>query len=172
MPSGAEWFIRETGNLFNVAITRPRVAPMSSEILRHVWRQVSRTLKDSPSSATRRLRGKKPQTIHPGFVDGPTIGHWERPFYEALQAAGLKPMHQYAEGQYRLDFAFVAENTKLNVEVDGALYHREWDGSRSRNDLMRDHRLIGMGWKVKRFWVYQLRDNMDQCVAETKELLL
>ena len=37
---------------------------------------------------------------------------------------------------------------------------------------MRDHRLIGMGWKVKRFWVYQLRDNMDQCVAEVKELLL
>ena len=172
MPEGAEWFLNGTANLFNVAITRARA-------LLHVVGNLESCLVSSIPHVKgfaefyeqTRQNTKQPATP-PGFVEGPSTGHWERPFYEALQAAGLKPMHQYAEGQYRLDFAFVTENTKLNVEVDGALYHREWDGSRSRNDLMRDHRLIGLGWKVKRFWVYQLRDNMDQCVAEVKELLL
>ena len=172
MPESAEWFLNGTANLFNVAITRARA-------LLHVVGNLESCLVSSilhvkgfAEFYEQTRQGRKLPDTPPGFVEGPSTGHWERPFYEALQAAGLKPMHQYAEGQYRLDFAFVPENTKLNVEVDGALYHREWDGSRSRNDLMRDHRLIGLGWKVKRFWVYQLRDNMDQCVAEVKELLL
>ena len=172
MPEGAEWFLNATENLFNVAITRARA-------LLHVVGNLESCLVSSIPHVKgfaefyeqTRQNGQRPD-IPLGFVDGPSTGHWERPFYEALQTAGLKPMHQYAEGQYRLDFAFVTKNTKLNIEVDGAMYHHEWDGSRSRNDLMRDHRLIGMGWKVKRFWVYQLRNNMDQCVAEVKELLL
>ena len=172
MPSGAEWFIGETGNLFNVAITRARSLLVVVGNLEACLASRISHVKGFAEFYERTQQNRKQSDTPPGFDDGPTIGHWERPFYEALQAAGLKPMHQYAEGQYRLDFAFVTENTKLNIEVDGEMYHREWDGSRSRNDLMRDHRLIGMGWKVKRFWVYQLRDNMDQCVAEVKELLL
>ena len=172
MPSGAEWFIGETGNLFNVAITRARSLLVVVGNLEACLASRITHVKGFAEFCDKTLKGKDAPADSSDFVNGPTVGHWERPFYEALQAAGLKPMHQYAEGQYRLDFAFEPENTKLNVEVDGALYHREWDGSRSRNDLMRDHRLIGMGWKVKRFWVYQLRDNMDQCVAEVKELLL
>ena len=171
MPEGAEWFLNGTANLFNVAITRARA-------LLHVVGNLESCLVSSIPHVNgfaeyyeQTQQNRKQSDTPPGFDDGPTIGHWERPFYEALQAAGLKPMHQYAEGQYRLDFAFVTENTKLNVEVDGAMYHREWDGSRSRNDLMRDHRLIGMGWKVKRFWVYELRDDIERCVDEVKALV-
>ena len=171
MPEGAEWFLNGTANLFNVAITRARA-------LLHVVGNLESCLVSSIPHVKgfaeyyeQTQQNRKQSDTPPGFDDGPTIGHWERPFYEALQAAGLKPMHQYAEGQYRLDFAFVTENTKLNVEVDGAMYHREWDGSRSRNDLMRDHRLIGMGWKVKRFWVYELRDDIERCVDEVKALV-
>ena len=172
MPEGAEWFLNTTENLFNVAITRARASLHVVGNLESCLVSSTPHVKGFAEFYEQTRQNTKQPATPPGFVEGPSTGHWERPFYEALQAAGLKPMHQYAEGQYRLDFAFVPENTKLNVEVDGALYHREWDGSRSRNDLMRDHRLIGMGWKVKRFWVYQLRDNMDQCVAEVKELLL
>ena len=171
MPEGAEWFLNGTANLFNVAITRARA-------LLHVVGNLESCLVSSIPHVKgfaeyyeQTQQNRKQSDTPPGFDDGPTIGHWERPFYEAMQAAGLKPMHQYAEGQYRLDFAFMTENTKLNVEVDGALYHREWDGSRSRNDLMRDHRLIGMGWKVKRYWVYQLRDDIERCVDEVKALV-
>ena len=172
MPEGAEWFLNTTENLFNVAITRARASLHVVGNLESCLVSSTPHVKGFAEFYEQTRQSRKLPDTPPGFVEGPSTGHWERPFYEALQAAGLKPMHQYAEGQYRLDFAFEPENTKLNVEVDGALYHREWDGSRSRNDLMRDHRLIGMGWKVKRFWVYQLRDDMDQCVAETKDLLL
>ncbi len=172
MPDGAEWFIRETGNLFNVAITRARAmlvivgnheACLASKI-DHVRRFAEFC------NVVNVREGH--HAITPGFQDGPDVGAWERPFYEAALKAGLNPMHQYIEGQNRLDFVFVTPTLKLNVEVDGELYHREWDGRRSRTDLARDRRLIGQGWKVKRFWVYEIRDELERCVAETKELLL
>ena len=170
MPDGANRFLATTGNLFNVAITRARAllvvvgdleACLASEIP-HV-KGFAEYCNDIP-------QGKDSADTSSGFI-GPTVGHWERPFYEALIEAGLKPMHQYAEGQYHLDFAFVTEAMKLNVEVDGERYHREWDGSRSREDLMRDHRLMGMGWQIKRFWVYELRDDMERCVEEVNALV-
>ena len=171
MPGGAEWFLNGTANLFNVAITRARsLLVVVGNIEACLASRVSHVKGFAEFYEQTRQNRKQPDTP-PGFDDGPNIGHWERPFYEALLAAGLKPMHQYAEGQYRLDFAFVNQNTKLNVEVDGAMYHREWDGSRSRSDLMRDHRLIGMGWKIKRFWVYELRDDMERCVDEVRALV-
>ena len=172
MPEGAEWFIRETDHLFNVAITSARAmlvivgnheACLASKI-DHVKRFAEFC------NVVNVREGHHATT--PGFQDGPDVGAWERPFYEAALKAGLKPMHQYIEGQNRLDFAFDPEKVKLNVEVDGELYHREWDGRRSRIDLARDRRLIRQGWKVKRFWVYEIRDELERCVAETKELLL
>ncbi len=171
MPSGAEWFISGTDNLFNVAITRPRALLVVVGNLEACLASKIPHVKDFAEFYNNTLQGKDSAIISPGFVDGPTVGHWERPFYDALIGAGLKPMHQYVEGQYRLDFAFVTDNMKLNVEVDGEMYHREWDGSRSRDDLMRDHRLMGMGWQIKRFWVYELRDDMERCVDEVNALV-
>ena len=171
MPDGAEWFIRETGNLFNVAITRARAmlvvvgnqeACLASKI-DHV--------KHFAEFCDAIVNGENRHEHPPGFRPGPDVGPWEEPFYETLLEAGLKPMHQYVDGQNRLDFAFVTENVKLNVEVDGELYHREWDGRRSRADLARDRRLIGQGWDVERFWVFELRDNIERCVDEVKALV-
>jgi very-short-patch-repair endonuclease len=33
-------------------------------------------------------------------------------------------------------------------------------------DIRRDQVLIGAGWKVKRFWVYELREDMQRCVLD------
>ncbi len=96
----------------------------------------------------------------------PRVGYWEGPFFEALKKAGLNPVPQYPVDQYRLDFAIVYGDTHLDVEVDGELYHKEWDGARCKSDIIRDIRLTALGWKVKRFWVYRVRDEMDQCVQE------
>ncbi len=172
MSDGAHWFLANTGYLFNVAITRPRALLVVVGNLEACLASEIPHVKEFAEFYNNTLEGKDSTDISSGFVNGTNIGHWERPFYDALIAEGLKPMHQYVEGQYRLDFAFVTDKMKLNVEVDGEMYHREWDGSRSRVDLMRDHRLMGMGWQIKRFWVYELRDDMERCVAETKELLL
>ena len=38
------------------------------------------------------------------------------------------------------------------------------------DDTWRDIYLMGLGWKVKRFWVYNLKDNMKKCVSEIEEI--
>jgi very-short-patch-repair endonuclease len=81
----------------------------------------------------------------------PRIGYWEKPFFEALKKAGMNPSPQYPINQYRLDFAVIYGDTHLDVEVDGKLYHKEWDGARCKEDIIRDIRLSALGWKIKRF---------------------
>ena len=54
-------------------------------------------------------------------------------------------------------------DSQNNIEVDGDC-HRNLDGTRKIDDVWRDIQLIGMGWKVMRFWVYQLREDIDDCV--------
>jgi very-short-patch-repair endonuclease len=62
-----------------------------------------------------------------------------------------------------LDFALFDKSRKLNIEVDGERYHRDWNGELLRRDQLRNMRLIELGWDVMRFWVYQLRDEMSAC---------
>jgi very-short-patch-repair endonuclease len=65
--------------------------------------------------------------------------------------------------------ALVSKNIKIDIEVDSDRYHRNPDGSRKKDDTWRDIQLMGMGWKVMRFWVYNLRDNMEKCVSEIEK---
>jgi very-short-patch-repair endonuclease len=172
MPQGAKYFLTSTGNLFNVAITRARA-------LLHV-------IGDLPACANcgvphiegfaaevsgrdRQERREAGHTAPPW--DDPRVGHWEQAFYDALVRSGLKPMPQYPVHQYRLDFAIIENGHQLDVETDGEHFHRDIDGSRCRDDVLRDWRLAMLGWEVKRFWVYQIRDNMDQCVREVVDIL-
>jgi very-short-patch-repair endonuclease len=52
---------------------------------------------------------------------------------------------------------------KIDIEVDGDC-HRNPDGTRKIDDIWRDIQLHGLGWKVMRFWTYQLREDMEACV--------
>lgn len=171
MPRGARHFLSSTGNLFNVAITRARTLlhvvgdrdACASCGIRHVEefaRYVAQLENRTHESSERR-----------GELADPRIGYWEMPFYEALVAAGLRPIPQYREHQYILDLAIKEGELWLDIEIDGELYHKEWDGTRSRRDVIRDLRLTALGWRVKRFWVYQIRDEMDACVREIIELV-
>ena len=56
----------------------------------------------------------------------------------------------------------------LDIEVDGERYHRSWDGEICRRDQIRNQRLYELGWDVMRFWVYQIRDDLDVCVSRVK----
>jgi very-short-patch-repair endonuclease len=167
MPRGAKYFLSSTGNLFNVAITRARA------LLHIMGNQSACGICGIPFIesfanyvATLGGEGRPDERKRTTSWTDPRIGHWERPFYEALVKEGLKPMHQYSVNQYRLDIAIVHEGLRLDIEIDGEYYHREWDGSRCREDIIRDWRLAMLGWTVKRFWVYRIRDEMDQCVNE------
>jgi very-short-patch-repair endonuclease len=57
---------------------------------------------------------------------------------------------------------------KLNIEIDGEKYHRDWDGELIRKDQLRNLRLIEMGWDILRLWVYEVRDNLPGCIMRVK----
>jgi very-short-patch-repair endonuclease len=97
------------------------------------------------------------------------VSEWERVLYKALYAAGVRPIPQYTVEQYDLDFAVVVGKQRLNVEVDGERYHRSWTGELCLRDQLRNQRLIELGWEVKRFWVYEVRDRLSDCVRRVQE---
>ena len=39
---------------------------------------------------------------------------------------------------------------------------------RNAEDLWRDHTLDILGWTVVRFWVYELKENMEECINKIK----
>ena len=73
----------------------------------------------------------------------------------------IRDLHE----KYVLDFGIVVADRRLNVEIDGEQYHRSWDGELCRRDQIRNQRLMELGWDVMRFWVYQVRDDLDRCVS-------
>jgi very-short-patch-repair endonuclease len=93
------------------------------------------------------------------------VSEWERLFYHHAYVAGLRLIPQYSVEKYVLDFAVVNGDRRLNIEIDGERYHRNWDGELCRRDQIRNQRLMELGWDVMRFWVYQVRDDLEQCIA-------
>jgi very-short-patch-repair endonuclease len=96
------------------------------------------------------------------------VSDWERIFYRAIYAAGLRPVPQYEEAPYTLDFALFSGDRKLDIEIDGENYHRHWDGELCRRDQIRSRRLADAGWDILRLWVYEVRDDLEASVARVK----
>jgi len=169
-------FLKTNSNLFNVAITRARAALVvvgdmqaarnsGVEYLASFADHVANIGRDrqTPSVHVSDLGPRYPPVAHPERVSD-----WERLFYGALYAAGLRPIPQRDEEQYALDLALFQGNRKLDIEVDGEHYHRNWDGELCRRDQIRNQRLMELGWDVMRFWVYQIRDDLPVCVERVK----
>lgn len=174
-PPGALGFLRSNGNLFNVAITRARgllhvvgdqAAAVSSGVdylasfAAYAEALVVREGEPRKPSASVPLGAEYPVVARPEQVSD-----WERLLYRALYAAGVRPIPQYSVEQYDLDFAVIVGDRRLNIEVDGECYHRSWTGELCLRDQLRNQRLIELGWEVKRFWVYEVRDSLDECVG-------
>jgi very-short-patch-repair endonuclease len=170
---GALAFLRSNGNLFNVAITRARgllyvvgdrgaAASCGVDYLEAFVKYVS-----ALDTARSPVADPEPWILGPDY---PVVSHpervsdWERVFYRAMVAAGLRPIPQFSVEQYDLDFALFEGSRKLAIEVDGERYHRTWTGELCLRDQLRNQRLIELGWDVQRFWVYELRDEMQRCV--------
>ena len=58
----------------------------------------------------------------------------------------------------------------MDLEVDGERYHRTGSVAR-KDDYYRDLQMESLGWKVLRFWVYELREDLDGCVNKVLELM-
>jgi very-short-patch-repair endonuclease len=109
---------------------------------------------------------EEPSRVYPPVAHPERVSEWEKVFYAALVDAGLRPIPQFDVDQYDLDLALIRPNgRKLDIEIDGERYHRDWDGDLMRRDQLRNLRLIEMGWDVLRFWVYEVRDTLPTCVA-------
>jgi len=194
MPEGSRAYLASTGHLVNVAVSRARAvchvfgdpdAALGSDIP-HIAALARAALRPGAGRAAvedgaraEAGRGAAPGTgvedlagpgtgADPGSGGrgpaGPFESPWEERLYHALRARGLDPIPQYPLAGRRLDLALIRGDRRLDVEVDGAAWHRDPDGHRRASDLWRDHQVTGLGWQVLRFWVYQLREDMDDCV--------
>ncbi|MDZ4084825.1 MAG: AAA domain-containing protein, partial [Bdellovibrionales bacterium] len=176
-------FLASQGNIFNVAVTRARsrlitigdkAACASSNVsyLAAFVSHVEQTTQNSP--ATRPdvfAKASASNGEYPAVANPDQVSDWERLFYRTLHRHGIRAIPQYPLDEYRLDFAIIDGDRKLNIEVDGELYHRGWDGELIERDQIRNRRLVEQGWTVLRFWVYQIRDHEESCVAEIREWL-
>ncbi|MEQ1664426.1 MAG: AAA domain-containing protein, partial [Bdellovibrionales bacterium] len=165
-------FLQAQGNLFNVAITRARSHLVLVGDIDYCRKSGVKYIEafakyyDDVSARLPRnnLEANSLPTNHP-FAGDPKVSEWEVKFYQELRAVGLLPIPQYSEDKYALDFAlFRADGKKLNIEVDGETYHKSETGHRCRSDEIRNQTLIELGWEVQRFWVYQLKEDMNLCV--------
>jgi|SRR5579864_6989848 len=170
-------FLRRNPNLFNVAISRARAALVVvgdreaalNGRVDYLARfavycgQVARDRQPLTARATLNLGPEYPAVPDPGRVS-----EWDRLFYRALYQAGVRPVPQYPADRYVLDFAVLADGRQLAIEIDGAMYHHTWDGETCQRDRIRSQRLIALGWDVMRFWVYQIRDDLDRAVDRVR----
>ena len=163
MPAGARRFISGDRRRFNVAISRARAIC-----------EVVGNLEFARASGIPHLARLAERAGGPSKPSGATVtifeSPWEERMYEAMRRRGLDPQPQYEIAGRRLDFALFGEREgrriQLDVEVDGRTWHTGPDGERKTSDIWRDHELGSLGWLVRRFWVHELRDDMEDCLDQ------
>lgn len=162
-PPGARFFIEREKRLLNVAVSRARAVC-------HVFGDLdyaAACVIPHVEALARRFRRSQHRPEDPA-LDDRFDSPWEKRLHDALVARGLSPIPQYAVGGRFLDLALIDESTeparRIDIEVDGVAYHQDDTGERLPTDLWRDHQLRGLGWTVLRFWVHELRDDMERCV--------
>jgi very-short-patch-repair endonuclease len=177
---GSLLFLSRTGNLFNVAITRARAALIIigdnpaciSSGIKYMERFTEYVLKnESKNFEKEKTIEYENTTIYPSVSPTSIVSDWEKIFYEALYKEGIRTLPQYQVEQYAFDLALVTDNKKLDIEIDGERYHRNWDGELCVRDQLRNKRMIELGWDVMRFWVYEIRDDLDGSVDRVKRWL-
>ena len=176
---GALTFLRKTGNLFNVAVTRARAVlivvgdmnycskcgiPYMEHFVQHVNK-----VQSEQGLRVEQIEHYNYDRQYPAVPNSEQVSDWERVFYTALFDQGIKTIPQYPVDKYKLDLAIVDGTRKLDIEVDGEMYHRDWNGELCYRDQLRNQRLFELGWDVKRFWVYQIRDNIQECIEQVRE---
>jgi len=175
-PQTAEGFLRGNPNTFNVAITRARAALVvvgdhracATCTVEHLA-AFARYVEAAEGSRVEDLvtigdLGPK----YPNVANPERVSEWEHNLYAALYHVGIRCMPQYPVEKYLLDLAVATGNRRLDIEVDGERYHRSWNGELALRDQIRNRRLIELGWDVMRFWVYQVRDALPDCVSRVQ----
>ena len=148
-------FLKSTGNLFNVAITRARALLV--------------TVGDKQYCKKCGVSYLEHFAEYSCGDDAPVeSSEWEHILQKALSDAGIPVTAQYHVDKYYLDLALFYKGRKLDIEVDGAMYHQTWTGELCYNDQLRNQALMREGWDVIRFWVQLVRDQLPWCINQIK----
>lgn len=171
----SKFFLKENGNLFNVAITRAKailIVVGNKEYCRNCGVQYlehfAKYVEEKEGDTELLEYDIVPTATYPKVSNMHQVSDWEVYFYKKLYQAGIITLPQYPVDKYKLDLALVVNGKKLDIEVDGEMYHKNWDGELCYRDQLRNQRMFELGWDVKRFWVYQIRDDIDGCVNAIK----
>ena len=90
----------------------------------------------------------------------------ERALFHALDAAGIDANPGKSVKGHRLDLAIEVDGVRLDVECDGAAFHKD-----VRRDAIRDAELQRAGWKVLRISGRDIINHLDVCVARVQHAL-
>jgi len=155
-PQSGAIFLQREWRRMNVAVSRARAVAHIFGDLSYARSGKIKALVKLASHAT-----EPPRRQGEGIFDS----EWERIVDQKLRHRGLDPKPQYEIAGRRLDFAlFGASGLKIDLEIDGRMFHQDIDGNRKMDDHWRDHQMRSLGWKVRRFWVDELKLNMEQCL--------
>jgi superfamily I DNA and/or RNA helicase/very-short-patch-repair endonuclease len=176
-PDSSLRFLGRTGNLFNVAVTRARASLIvigdRQSILQCGVNYLEEFAKYVDSLETKveqkYIDLDELGPVYPNVSNPEHVSEWEKILYYALYKSGIRTIPQYPVEKYRLDLALITENSRrLDIEVDGERYHRDWNGELCQRDRLRNCRLQEYGWDVLRFWVYEVRDDLEGCVKRVR----
>ncbi|MBN1376725.1 AAA family ATPase [Candidatus Woesearchaeota archaeon] len=152
-------WIHNTTQLLNVAITRAR-----SVLLIVGDKKKCREAGGFLKSLEEYAESKREIDIN---FDSPV----EEKLFKLLMKEGVKILPQYetkirGKKPYRLDFALFINDNKYDVEVDGDKAHSQ----KIESDILRDIHLRMDGWKVRRFQVSEINNNINKVMEEIKRL--
>lgn len=180
-PLGAIIFLKNTGNLFNVAITRARsilTVVGDKDYCSHCNVPYMEHFVEYTKELENKLLPSGTSVFYPETRDYPAVqnieqvSEWEKYLYTKLYDVGIVTTPQYPVDKYKLDLAVIVnDKKKLDIEVDGEMYHRAWNCELCYRDQLRNQRLFELGWDVKRFWVYQIRDQLPWCIEQIRKWL-
>lgn len=176
MPETSLNFLRQQFNLFNVAVTRARsrliivgdrAAARNSGVqyLSSLVTYVGELHADEVFVHVQDMGAEYPKAkraeAHPAEIA----------LYAALYAAGLRPMPRLQVDQYQLQFALwngQEDGLRQNVEID-EIPTELWTREHVRRMALRDQRLLELGWRIIRFYVHEVEDDVNSCVKRVKE---
>lgn len=178
MPKGGLRFLQNNPNLFNVAITRARTLLLvvgdlnsckesSVEYLKRFAEYSQEQIEHAPLQPNYDLEALTNE--YPIVTDISIVSDWEKILYKAMYNRGIRAIPQYSVDKYILDFALFDGKRRLDIEVDGEHYHRNWDGELCRRDQIRNLRMYELGWDVIRFWVYEIRDDLENVLKRIED---
>jgi very-short-patch-repair endonuclease len=158
--STIKW-IEEQRNLVNVAVSR---AKQYLIILGHPAIDAI----GSPTFTS--LRAFALEHLDDSVVPRRVDSHSESVLLKAMIGRGLSPLAKIDVEGFELDFAIIAGDRKINIEVDGD-HHIDASGGLCRRDVARDRVLRAAGWDVIRFPAWRCWTEPDVVATEIQSFI-